>query len=201
VIQGGADLGLRAACAEALREIGVDGFGYGGWPVDAEGALQLEVWQLLARTLPAEMPRFALGVGKPEHVAAISALPGAYHFDCSLPTRDARHRRLYRFTPDVEPGAGSGFYEHVYILDERYASQSDPVDPGCDCPTCRRYGAAYLHHLFKIDDSSGERLATLHNLRFYTRLVQALAARAGGTGPTPQAAGSPAPLGEDPAGG
>jgi queuine tRNA-ribosyltransferase len=177
VIQGGGDLALRAACAQAMCEIGVDGFGYGGWPVDAEGALQLEVWQLLARRLPPAAPRFALGVGKPEHLAAISALPGAYHFDCSLPTRDARHHRLYRFREGApgELASGGRFYEHVHILDARYAGQSDPIDASCDCPACCRYGAAYLHHLFKVEDSAAARLATLHNLRFYTRLLERLA--------------------------
>jgi queuine tRNA-ribosyltransferase len=176
VIQGGSDLALRADCARALQDIGVDGFGYGGWPVDAEGALQLEVWELLARILPATAPRFALGVGKPEHLTAIAALPGAYHFDCSLPTRDARHHRLYRFTELPEPGTRQRFYEHVHILDAEYGSQADPIDATCDCLACRRYGAGYVHHLFKVNDSAGARLATLHNLRFYTRLIERLAA-------------------------
>jgi queuine tRNA-ribosyltransferase len=177
VVQGGGDLELRSECARALREIGVDGFGYGGWPVDAQGALQLEVWERLAAELPPGAPRFALGVGKPEHLVAICRLPGAYHFDCSMPTRDARHHRLYRFT-GIDPSSASrprDFYQHVHILDARHAADREPIDPGCDCPVCLRYSAAYVHHLFKIGDGSAARLATLHNLRFYTRLIAQLA--------------------------
>ena len=96
---------------------------------------------------------------------------------CALPTRDARHGRLYAFRPDWstrrrEPG--DDFFRAVRILDARYRVEHDPVEDGCDCPLCARHSAAYLHHLFKVGDASAERLATLHNLRFYVRLFALL---------------------------
>ena len=177
VVQGGGDEALRTECAQALMELGFDGFGFGGWPVDADGKLAIEIFALLARLLPPDAPRFALGIGKPEHVVAVAELGGRNVFDCTIPTRDARHHRLYTFERDPRkerPTADPGFYRCLYILDERFASENEPLEPDCDCPCCRRYSRAYLHHLFKIKDAQAERLATLHNLRFYTRLMEAL---------------------------
>lgn len=176
VVQGGSDLALRRECAEALAELGYDAFGFGGWPVDAAGVFQIEPFALLAEVLPAEAARFALGVGKPEHVVAV-ARTGPYVFDCTLPTRDARHHRLYTFVQDPERGLpeDASFYRCLYILDAEHASDPEPLEAGCDCPCCRRYSRAYLHHLFKVEDAAALGLATLHNLRFYMRLVEALA--------------------------
>ena len=182
VVQGGASAELRRECAEALVETGFDGFGFGGWPVDSEGVLQHESFALLERLLPPETPRFALGVGKPEHVVAVAGLGGGYVFDCTLPTRDARHRRLYVYerAPGPDLPADESFYRRLYITDEAHAGDPGPLEDGCDCPCCARYSRAYLHHLFKVDDPGALALATLHNLRFYTRLVAALAAGEGG---------------------
>jgi queuine tRNA-ribosyltransferase len=180
VVQGGASQALREDCAGALIELGFDGFGFGGWPLAPDGTFTLELFALLSRILPADAPRFALGVGKPEHVAAVARLGGSWIFDCTIPTRDARHHRLYTFTRDPSSGLGSArdFYRCLYMLDEKHAQDPGPVEAGCDCPCCRRYGRAYLHHLFKVKDAQAARLATLHNLRFYTRLVDALRAEA-----------------------
>lgn len=178
VVQGGPDEKLRRECAEALVDLGYRAFGFGGWPLDAEGALALESFQLLARLLPPEAPRFALGVGKPEHVVAVARLGGREVFDCTIPTRDARHHRLYTFVQEPAPRAlpaDASFYRCLHILDQRHANEDAPLEEGCDCPCCRRYSRAYLHHLFKIKDAQAEGLATLHNLRFYTRLLEALA--------------------------
>ena len=84
-------------------------------------------------------------------------------FDGALPTRDARHGRLY---------SDNGVY--VYVLDDRYIKANDPISSGCDCLVCSRYSLGYLHHLFKIGDSLSLRLATMHNLRYITRLIQEL---------------------------
>jgi queuine tRNA-ribosyltransferase len=178
VVQGGSSEALRTECAQALLELGLDGYGFGGWPIGEDGALEIDVFKLLDRLLPRDVPRFALGVGKPEHVAAVSALGGRDVFDCTLPTRDARHHRLYVFTgsPDAARGATrADFYRHLYILDREHAQDAEPLEADCDCPCCSRYSRAYLHHLFKVKDAQAERLATLHNLRFYTRLLEALA--------------------------
>lgn len=182
-IQGGNDAGLRRDCALALIDAGFTAFGFGGWPLDEQGALQLEMFALLHELLPATAPLFALGVGKPEHLAAITALGRPAVFDSSLPTRDARHHRLYRFREAPAPApvpTGPGFYERLYILDKKHATDHEPISPHCDALCCRRYSRGFLHHLFKCDDPLAFRLATLHNLRFYTQLVERLQAHGAG---------------------
>ncbi len=176
VVQGGASEALRRECAGALTAIGFDGYGFGGWPIGADGGLLSDLLQMVAEATPATSPRHALGVGRPDHVVRAAAL-GYTMFDCSLPTRDARHHRLYTFHPGRDRGPfvpGEPFYETVYILDQQHANDFGPVDPSCDCPLCSHYSRAYLRHLFRVEDVTAERLATLHNLRFYVRLLDAL---------------------------
>jgi queuine tRNA-ribosyltransferase len=194
VVQGGASAELRQECAQALVDIGFDGYGFGGWPIAPDGSLLTEVLRYVADALPPDAPKHALGVGSPAHVVTARAL-GYTTFDSSFPTRDARHNRLYVYKPGF-PGEATGnrqqatgnrdagripgirpgdsFYRTLYILDSQYHADREPVDPTCDCPLCSRYSRAYLHHLFKIGDTTAERLATLHNLRFYVRLIDAL---------------------------
>jgi queuine tRNA-ribosyltransferase len=174
VVQGGNDDALRRECAERLVEIGFDGYGFGGWPIDGEGRL-VEMVARTAEMLPREAPKHALGIGKPENV--VHAFSLGYHlFDCVIPTRDARHRRLYTFTnpPSRLTMNSSDFYTCVSMQDQRYARDSAPVEEGCDCPCCRRYSRAYLYHLFQSNEQGAARLATIHNLRFYARLMAAL---------------------------
>jgi queuine tRNA-ribosyltransferase len=177
VIQGGEDANLRRKCAEALMEIGFDGYGFGGWPIGPDGRLVDAVAEV-ASLVPADTPRFALGIGKPENL--IAAHRAGYDiFDCSIPSRDARHKRLYVFRkqPKMISSSSSDFYEYLYILDEKHARAPEPVDQTCDCPCCRQFSRAYLHHLFSVDDMLAYRLATMHNLMFYSRLVASLPAR------------------------
>ena len=178
VVQGGASAELRRRCAEELAALGFDGYGYGGWPLDVEGNLLVDAMGLLAEALPTGVTLHALGVGRPDHVVRAAAL-GYTIFDCSLPTRDARHHRLYAFLPGMDrrrPKPGATFYESVYILDQKHANDFGPVDASCDAPCCTRYSRAYLRHLFKVEDITAERLASIHNLRFYVRLLDALRA-------------------------
>jgi queuine tRNA-ribosyltransferase len=175
VVQGGRDPSLRRECAEQLLAIGFDGYAYGGWPVDREGKLDEAVAQVADLT-PGDRPRFALGIGKPENV--VRAFELGYHlFDCVLPTRDARHQRLYVFNepPERCVRARSDFYRCLYMLDKRHSHDPAPLEAGCDCVCCRCYSRGYLHHLFRSGDSLAQRLATMHNLRFYRRLMAALA--------------------------
>ncbi|MBN1591657.1 MAG: queuine tRNA-ribosyltransferase family protein [Candidatus Coatesbacteria bacterium] len=174
VVQGGSSTELRRLCVEQLLEIGFDGYGFGGWPVGADGALVDTVYQV-AEMLPQELPKHALGIGKPENL--VRAYRAGYHlFDCALPTRDARRKRLFVFneTPDMTGFKGSEFYHYIYLQDAKHAVASGPVDETCDCSCCKNYSRAYLHHLFKIGDALAERLATIHNLRFYVRILNAL---------------------------
>jgi queuine tRNA-ribosyltransferase len=90
-----------------------------------------------------------------------------------LPTRDARHKRLYVFKPGWENRCAKAddLYDHLYLQDAKHGGADAPLEEGCDCLTCRRYSRAYLHHLFAANEPLASRLATLHNLRFYMRLM------------------------------
>jgi queuine tRNA-ribosyltransferase len=176
VVQGGASEELRRECAARLVEIGFDGYGFGGWPLDADGALLTDILRIVVDALPPDVPKHALGIGAPEHVVSARAL-GYTMFDCSLPTRDARRGRLYTWLPgfpQAGPRPGEPFHRTLYLLDADHHADPNPVDSTCDCPLCTRYSRAYLHHLAKVGDTSAERLATLHNLRFYMLLLDAL---------------------------
>ncbi len=170
IIQGGSFADLRKKCAEALISLDFDGYGFGGWPVDANGELIEDILRYTAELMPDDKIKYAMGLGKPDGIVKCRAM-GYDLFDCVIPTRDARHNRLYVF--DRFEGTGTS-HHNFYILDDKKANMRDasPVAPDCDCFTCRHYSRAYLYHLFKIGDSLGYRLATIHNLRFYARLME-----------------------------
>ena len=144
------------------------GFGFGGWPLAADGSLLADPMRWVVEALPASAQKHALGIGRPDHVVTAFAM-GYSTFDSALPTRDARHGRLYAFRPEWSgrrPSPCDAFYRAVRIHDREHRVEHGPIEEGCDCPACSRHSAAYLHHLFKVGDASAERLATLHNLRF-----------------------------------
>ena len=175
VVQGGLSYELRQECAAALLAIGFDAYGYGGWPLDSEGKLLTEMLATVRELVPREFPVHALGVGHPPSVAACVGL-GYELFDSTMPTRDARHGRLYTFRrdPAAAPLVGSDWFGYLYPGDDKHVKAAEPVSPHCDCPTCRRYSLGYLHHLFKLNDNLYFRLATVHNLRFMTMLMDSL---------------------------
>lgn len=174
VIQGGDHKDLRKKCAESLMEIGFDGYGFGGWPLTAEGVLNEEIVRLTAGLTPDTFPRFALGIGNPK--AIVDAFRAGYSmFDCVLPTRDARHKRIYTLTSD--PAQTNlmevpSVFRYLYIADEKYVRDTRPICDFCDCYSCRNFTRSYLHHLFEIKDTLAGRLATIHNLRVYTSLIE-----------------------------
>ena len=172
VVQGGGIPALRKQCAEALLEIGFDGYGYGGWPIDAHGNLLIDIVGFTRECIPSQFPMHALGIGHPPSIAACVKI-GYEIFDSAMPTRDARHGRLYNFA--VPPIAGFNWHEdwfgYVYAGDDKHIKNERPISPWCDCLCCTRYSLGYLHHLFKINDSLYFRLATIHNLRFMARLM------------------------------
>jgi len=175
VIQGGDDPALRRECAQRLLEIGFDGYAFGGWPAGADGGLADGV-ELVARLAPRAKPLWGLGIGRPENLVAAARL-GYVLFDCVLPTRDARHGRLYvRTGPPAAPTRASGWYDHVYLGDAKHAVDREPLEAGCSCAACARHSRGYLHHLWQVKDPLVRRLATLHNLRFYARLLEELRA-------------------------
>ncbi len=179
VIQGGGYKDLRKRCTESLLEFGFDGYGYGGWPLDKDNHLLSEIIGYTRELVPPEFPMHALGVGHPENVLACYEL-GYEIFDSAMPTRDARHGRLYRFetsSEGVTAGLSGKWLSYLYINDERHIRSDSPLDDNCDCLCCRRYSAGYLHHLFKQGDTLFMRLATLHNLRFMVHLTDRIRLR------------------------
>ena len=175
VIQGGRVPELRKRCAEALLEIGFDGFGYGGWPLDAQNNLLLDTITYTRELVPPALPMHALGIGHPANIVACAQI-GYGIFDSSMPTRDARHARLYTFTDEATAPdwRGRRWLAFLYVGDEKHVKSRQPISSSCDCLTCRRYSLGYLHHLFKIGDTLFYRLATIHNLRFMTQLMEKL---------------------------
>lgn len=176
IIQGGKDKKLRQECAESLIEIGFDGYGFGGWPLNSKGELVEDILAYTAELMPDNTPKYAMGIGRPEEI--VSCVKMGYNlFDCVIPTREARHNRLYVFSYDnvneIDINHKS-FYNYLYILDEKYIKDSSPVSKICDCYCCKNHSRAYLRHLFKIGDSLAFRLATIHNLRFYTILMDCI---------------------------
>lgn len=174
VVQGGDYLDLRAECTQKLARIGFDGLGYGGWPIDSEGLFNYAVAQTIADNSPKDYLLYGLGIGKPHEVVALCKL-GYDIFDCVLPTRDARHKRLYVYNaPSMDKiSIEEDKFSSYYVPDkERYYNDTEPVSTACDCLLCTRYSRAYLAHLFRIEESTALRLATIHNLRFYSILME-----------------------------
>ena len=177
IVQGGGDPELRLECGERLEKIGFDGYGFGGWPLDSEGKLRLDVLKMAADAMPDHKLKYAMGLGKPEEIVACVEM-GYRLFDCVIPTREARHNRLYAFLPgmDTAEGVRSGrmFYRYLYPMDADYCRDGRSVDETCDCALCRGHSRAYLNHLLKMGDPYALHLMTAHNLRFYGRLMELL---------------------------
>lgn len=172
VIQGGGSFELRRQCAEALLEIGFDGFGFGGYPLDGEGALLVDILAHTRALVPAHFPMHALGIGHPRSVVTCTRM-GYDIFDCALPTRDARRGRLmvWNDAPERTNLDSDGWFSYVYIGDEKHMKSTQPLCEYVDSPA-QRYSRGYLHHLFQLEDAAYYRLATLHNLRFMVQVVR-----------------------------
>jgi queuine tRNA-ribosyltransferase len=154
IIQGGMDLELRKESAQRTIEIGFPGYAIGGLSVGEPRERTREVIEATLEHLPADKPRYVMGVGTPEEIAEYASL-GVDMMDCVLPTRAARHGLL--FTSEGK----------VSIKQARYAQDAGPLDPNCGCRVCRRYSRAYLRHLYASNEVLAQVLNTLHNLSFY----------------------------------
>ena len=174
VIQGGGYTELRQHCADALLSMGFDGFGFGGWPLDAQSNLLTDILTFTRQIVPNNFIILALGIGQPYNLATCYKL-GYDLFDCAMPTRDARHGRLYTFTDPSEVNADHhNWLKYAYINDEKNIKANKPISEFCDCPCCLNFSLGYLHHLHKLNDGLYIQLATLHNLRFMTQLTEIL---------------------------
>jgi queuine tRNA-ribosyltransferase len=158
IVQGGMHEDLRDASIAALTTIGFDGYAIGGLSV---GEPKPEMERLVAHTgprLPGDKPRYLMGVGTPEDlVAGVTA--GIDMFDCVLPTRNARNGWLFTRFGDIR------------IRNARHRSDTGPLDPTCACYACMQFSRSYLHHLQRINEILGARLATIHNLHYYLTLM------------------------------
>jgi queuine tRNA-ribosyltransferase len=159
IVQGGMHEDLRAESLEGLQAIGFDGYAVGGLSVGEPAAERLRVLDFLAGRLPADRPRYLMGVGTPEDIVA-AVRCGIDLFDCVLPTRNARNGFLFTHAGVVK------------IRNARHRSDAGPLDPACGCYACRNYSRAYLHHLDKCNEILGARLNTIHNLHFYQTLMR-----------------------------
>jgi queuine tRNA-ribosyltransferase len=163
VIQGGTHLDLRRHCAEELVKIGFDGYGFGARHVDENGVFLEEVMRETASYIPEDALRFALGVGTPEDITKCFSL-GWDMFDCVIPTREGRHGRLFVGKEN----------ETININNGRFKNDFSKIDSDCDCELCKNHTRAYLHHLFSSKEPLGMRLASVHNLNFYMKLLSGL---------------------------
>lgn len=159
ICQGGMFANLRRESAERIAALGFAGCAIGGLSVGEAKALTWPLLEASIAGLPADRPRYLMGVGSPEDLIE-GVRRGVDMFDCVLPTRLARNGAL--FTDDGR----------VNIANARFRTLDEALDPACDCYSCRRFSAAYLHHLFRSEELLGHRLATLHNLRFLVRLME-----------------------------
>jgi len=159
IIQGGVHHDLRRLCAARLVDMDFPGYAIGGLSVGETHDQMVEVLTVLEPQLPREKPRYLMGVGTPRDiVAAVRA--GIDMFDCVLPTRNGRN--AYAFTRDGP----------LRLRNERYRADEGPIERGCDCPACMGFSRAYIRHLFGVEEMLGPILVSLHNLRFYHRLME-----------------------------
>ena len=163
IVQGGVYPALRAESAAALTEIGFDGYAVGGLAVGEGQAQMLAVLDGLKGALPAERPRYLMGVGTPDDIVQ-AVLRGIDMFDCVLPTRSGRTARAYTASGTLN------------MRNARHAEDPSPVDAACACPTCANYSRAYVHHLFRTGEMLGPILLSQHNLYVYQRLMADLRA-------------------------
>jgi len=162
-VQGGIDPELRRISAEALVQEGFDGYAIGGLAVGEGHEAMLATLDVTVPHLPADRPRYLMGVGKPLDIVE-SVARGVDMFDCVLPTRSGRHGQAWT---DAGP---------INITNARFAEDETPLDPSLDCPASRDYSKAYLHHLFKAGELTGQTLLSWHNVTYYQGLMARLRA-------------------------
>jgi queuine tRNA-ribosyltransferase len=195
IVQGGMHPSLRLASLEALTKLDFPGYAVGGLAVGEPEEERLRILESVVPHMPAERPRYLMGVGRPEDIVA-AVLRGIDMFDCVMPTRHARNGHLFTSTGVIN------------IRNSAHQSDLGPVDPACGCYTCLNYSRSYLRHLDRCNEILGSRLNTIHNLHFYLELMRTIrgaiaegrltswaagylaARRQVGVGPIPQGAGT-----------
>ena len=163
IVQGGIDPDLRARSADALVALDLPGYGIGGLAVGEPQHEMLDTLELTARRLPADKPRYLMGVGTPDDLIE-SVARGTDMFDCVMPTRAGRHGLAYTWAGKIN------------LKNARHADDAGPLDPASACPAARDYSRAYLHHLVKSGELLGSMLLSWANVAFYQQLMAAMRA-------------------------
>jgi len=161
IVQGGVFPHLRVRSAEALREIGFDGYAVGGLAVGEGQAAMFDTLDVSVPCLPKDRPRYLMGVGKPDDIVG-AVLRGVDMFDCVLPTRSGRNGQAFTWNGPLN------------LKNARHAEDLAPIDPECGCPACQQFSRAYLHHVVKAGEIIAAMLLTWHNLAFYQNLMAEL---------------------------
>ena len=161
IVQGGVDKALRKESALALKDMSFDGYAVGGLAVGEPQEVMLEVLDFTLPLLPADRPRYLMGVGTPDDLVK-AVMRGVDMFDCVLPTRSGRTARGY-----TRRGV-------INLRNARHRDDPRSIDPDCPCPTCSRWSRAYVHHLFRAEEMLGSILLTLHNLYYYQEVMAGL---------------------------
>jgi queuine tRNA-ribosyltransferase len=159
IVQGGVDLALRRTSAETMASLGFDGYGIGGLSVGEDRDSTWPALEVAVAHLPADRPRYLMGVGSPDDVVEAIAR-GVDLFDCVLPTRLGRNGSVITSRGRLD------------LRNAGLARRVDPIDPGCDCFTCTHFSVGYLHHLVRGQEELGLRLASIHNVRYLVRLAK-----------------------------
>jgi queuine tRNA-ribosyltransferase len=159
IVQGSTYHGLRRLCAETLVHLDFEGYAIGGLAVGEPKSALLEMTDCCTDILPADRPRYLMGVGKPEDIVECITL-GIDMFDCVIPTRNARNGTVYTR------------HGKKIIKNQAYRDDFTPIDASCTCYACRHFSSAYLRHLFQAGEILGPRLTTIHNIHFYMDLVR-----------------------------
>ncbi|HHT02609.1 MAG TPA: tRNA guanosine(34) transglycosylase Tgt [Firmicutes bacterium] len=163
IVQGGVDPALRRRSAKDLSQMDFPGYGIGGLSVGEPAHLMYQALDATVPCLPSDRPRYLMGVGSPDHLVE-GVWRGVDMFDCVFPTRIARN------------GTALTARGRVVVRNAAYAEDFGPLDPDCDCPTCRQFPRAYIRHLFNTGEMLGPRLVTYHNLHFLIGLMDQIQA-------------------------
>jgi len=161
IIQGGMHEDLREESLDGLLKLGFDGYAIGGLSVGESKEDMLRILDFISGKMPKNVPRYLMGVGKPEDLVE-AVCRGVDMFDCVMPTRNARNGQLFTDTGVVK------------LRNAKYKHYEAPIEQICDCYTCQNFSCAYLHHLDKCNEILGSMLNTIHNLRYYQRLMKKL---------------------------
>lgn len=174
IVQGSVYEDLRIKSARQLLELDFDGYAIGGVAVGEPRKKLYDILNWVVPLLPENKPHYLMGLGRPEEVSR-AIQKGIDMFDCVIPTREGRHGRIFvwnKKNPTLKDLKDKKFFKTINICNQKYADDFSPLDENCDCLVCKSYSRSYLRHLFNTKEPLGMKLAALHNLYFYQKLIE-----------------------------